>query len=77
MKKQTTQTISSKQGWTLLRTSVILALLGMLCVLVYLWRGFEAFTIGLGIFVGVPLLLVAMLLYVITVVSDLRQRGVL
>ncbi|MDA2924126.1 hypothetical protein MYX84_12580 [Acidobacteria bacterium AH-259-O06] len=68
---------SFEDRWGLLRTSVISTLLGMFCILVFLWRGFESWTVGLGIFLGVPLLLLGILLYLTAVIRDLRRRGAL
>jgi hypothetical protein len=49
----------------------------MTCVLLFLWNGFGAWTIGLGTFVGIPLLGLAVLLYIGAVVTDLKTRGAL
>lgn len=62
---------------TLVRIAVLCALTGLLFILAFLLRGFQAWSIGLGIFVGVPLLGVAMVFYIIAVVHDLRQHKVL
>jgi predicted PurR-regulated permease PerM len=61
----------------LLRTAVVLAIIGMSCLLVFLLSGFAAWSVGLGIFLGVPLLVVALVLYVMVVIRDLRRRGAL
>ncbi len=62
---------------TLVRAAVLCALLGLLFVLVFLWSGFAPWSVGLGVFLGAPMLLIAMVLYTVAVLLDLRQRGVL
>ena len=59
----------------LVRRTVECALVGLLCVLLFLWSGFTPWSMGLGIMFGVPLLILAMVLYLIAVVRDLRQHG--
>lgn len=61
----------------LIRWAVILALVGLACVILFLWQGFAAWSVGLGVFLGAPLLLLAMGLYTVAVVRDLRRRGAL
>ncbi|ACY47319.1 hypothetical protein [Rhodothermus marinus] len=61
----------------LLRTAVVLAIVGLSCLLIFLLSGFAAWSVGLGIFLGVPLLMVALVLYVLVVIRDLRRRGAL
>ncbi|MFO7313392.1 hypothetical protein [Rhodothermus marinus] len=61
----------------LLRTAVVLAIVGLSCLLIFLISGFAAWSVGLGIFLGVPLLVVALVLYVLVVIRDLRRRGAL
>lgn len=51
------------------------AIAGLVCVLLFLWYGFEAWTMGLGTFVGIPLLGLAILLYLGAVATELKQRG--
>ena len=62
---------------TQLSLAVNCAIAGMTCVLLFLWNGFGAWTIGLGTFVGIPLLGLAVLLYIGAVVTDLKTRGAL
>jgi hypothetical protein len=50
---------------------------GLCCILLFLWKGFGAWSMGLGMFVGMPLLLVAVLIYIFSVARDLKQRGAL
>jgi hypothetical protein len=59
------------------RVAVLIAIAGLGCILFYLVRGFSPWTFGVGILLGVPLLMAAMVLYVVQVVRDLRQRGTL
>jgi hypothetical protein len=61
----------------LMRLAVFCTLAGLICVLLFLWVGFNAWSVGLGIFLGIPLLIAGMLLYVGGVLRDLHRRGVL
>ena len=61
----------------LVRIAVGCALIGLLSVLLFLWSGFAPWSVGIGVFFGAPLLVIAVMLYLIAVVRDLRQRGVL
>jgi hypothetical protein len=54
---------------------VYFAIAGLICVLLFLWYGFGAWTMGLGTFVGIPLLGLAILLYLSAVATDLKKRG--
>jgi hypothetical protein len=58
-----------------LTLAVNCAIAGLACVLLFLWHGFGAWTMGLGTFVGIPLLMLAVLLYISAVVTDLKTRG--
>ena len=58
-----------------LTMAVYSAIAGLVCVLLFLWYGFGAWTMGLGTFVGIPLLGLAVLLYLGAVVTELKQRG--
>ena len=60
-----------------LTLAVNCAIAGLTCMLLFLWYGFGAWTMGLGTFVGVPLLMLAMVLYISAVVTDLKMRGAL
>lgn len=62
---------------TQLSLAVNCAIAGLACILLFLWNGFGAWTIGLGTFVGMPLLMLAVLLYIGAVVTDLKTRGAL
>lgn len=61
----------------LLRIAVIVALVGLCLLALFLIFGFLPWTVGIGMFIGMPLIVLAMLLYAIAVVIDLRQRGAL
>lgn len=53
------------------------SLTGLTCVLLFLLFGFEPWSVGIGVFLGFPLLLGGIGLYVAGVVRDLRHREVL
>ncbi len=57
--------------------AVNIALVGLVCVLLFLWHGMGAWSMGLGMFIGMPLLAISLLLYVIAVARDLKRRGAL
>ncbi len=59
------------------RTAVILALLGLLCTTSFLFTGFRSWSVGVGVFLGAPTLLSALVLYIYAVIRDLRNRGAL
>jgi len=61
----------------LISTAVDIALVGLVCVDLFLWHGFGAWSMGLGMFIGMPLLLIAILLYVVAVARDMKRRGAL
>ena len=61
----------------LIRTTVLIALAGFACVLLFLIFGFQAWSVGVGVFLGFPLLIAAVVLYTIVVVRDLRRREAL
>lgn len=61
----------------LVRIAVVCALIGLFFVMLFLWRGFAPWSVGLGVFLGAPLLVAAVVLYIIAVMRDLRQRGAL
>ena len=58
-----------------LTLAVYSAITGLVLVLLFLWYGFGAWTMGLGTFVGIPLLGLAVLLYLGAVATELKQRG--
>lgn len=61
----------------LIRASVILGCIGLFCILLFLIWGFEAWSVGVGMFLGMPVLFVAVVLYVIAVVRDLKKHEVI
>jgi len=61
----------------LVRTAVILTMAGMILVLLFLIAGFQAWSVGLGIFLGMPVMLLGVGLYIVTVFRDLRRQKVL
>jgi len=61
----------------LIGIAVDLALVGLVCVYLFLWHGLGAWSMGLGMFIGMPLLLIAILLYVVAVARDMKRRGAL
>lgn len=79
MEPQTSHTGSRTSAWVSgqLIVAVDCAIAGLLCVLLFLWYGFGAWTMGLGTFVGIPLLVLAVLLYITAVITDLKTRGAL
>lgn len=60
-----------------LQAAVWLVTLGLLLVLLFLIVVFQSWSVGLGLFLGTPLLVLGMLLYVISVIRDLRRHNVL
>lgn len=61
----------------LIRIAAILALIGFACALLFLVFGFEAWSVGIGVFLGFPILLAAIGLYIVVVIRDLRRREAL
>ena len=61
----------------LVRTATLFALAGFFCILLFLIFGFKAWSVGVGVFLGFPLLIVAVVLYVLAVIRDLRHREAL
>jgi len=68
---------SSDRVHTRVRWAVGCTLAGLACVFLFLVFGFESWSVGLGVFLGFPLLLCGIGLYLAGVVRDLRQREVL
>jgi hypothetical protein len=60
-----------------IRLATVLCLVGLGLTLSFMIFGFGPVTIGLGVFLGGPLLLAAMVLYLYAVVRDLRRRDIL
>jgi len=67
---------SSSRVRMLVRTAVVIALVALSCVLAFLIAGFRAWSVGLGTFLGAPLLTVAMGIYLFAVFLDLKNRDV-
>jgi hypothetical protein len=61
----------------LIRLSVILGCIGLFCILLFLLFGFQAWSVGVGMFLGFPVLLIAVILYIVAVVRDLRSHRVM
>lgn len=61
----------------LVRTAILCTMAGMLLLLIFLIFGFQAWSVGLGVFLGMPVMLLGVGLYVIAVFRDLRHRKVL
>lgn len=61
----------------LLQAAVWLVVVGLLLVLLFLIVGFQSWSVGLGLFLGAPLLVLGMLLYVVSVIRDLRRHDIL
>ncbi len=60
-----------------LALAVDCAIVGLVCVLLFLWHGLGAWSMGLGTFIGIPLLVISLLLYISAVAADLKRRGAL
>ena len=69
--------VQPKQIDRLIRISVILTMTGMLLVLLFLIAGFEAWSVGLGVFLGMPVMLAGVIIYIYAVIRDLRESKVL
>ena len=61
----------------LVRSAIVFTVTGMLLVLLFLIAGFRSWSVGLGIFLGMPVMLFGVALYVIAVIRDLKQHRVL
>ena len=77
----TEETKQSVEGSAWVRGELALAvdcaIVGLVCVLLFLWHGFGAWSMGLGTFIGIPLLVVALLLYFSAIAAGLKRRGAL
>lgn len=60
-----------------LALAVDCTLVGLLCILLFLWNGFGAWSMGLGMFIGIPLIVVGVILYLGAVAFDLKRAGAL
>lgn len=61
----------------LVRTAILCTMAGMLLTLIFLIFGFRSWSVGVGVFLGMPVMILGMGLYVIAVIRDLRKRKVL
>lgn len=68
---------SSKTVRSYIRRAVLCTIAGLACVLLFLLFGFRTWSVGIGVFLGFPLLLVGVGLYLVAVFRDLRRRDVL
>ncbi len=74
---QKTHNDTSLEVDKLVRTAIICAMAGMLLVLIFLIFGFQSWSVGLGVFLGMPVMLLGVGLYIVAVFRDLRHRKVL
>ena len=74
-----TETDPKASGWVdrEITLAALCVLAGLACLLLFLVRGIGAFTMGLGMFVGIPLVVIGIVFYLVAVVADLRRRGAL
>jgi hypothetical protein len=68
---------SPREVDNLVRTAILFTIGGMLLVLIFLIVGFKAWSVGLGVFLGMPVMLTGVGLYVVAVFRDLKNRQVL
>lgn len=68
---------SPREVDSLVRTAILFTIAGMLLVLIFLIVGFKAWSVGLGVFLGMPVMLIGVGLYVVAVFRDLKNRQVL
>jgi multidrug efflux pump subunit AcrB len=64
--------VSDRINW-----AVMCTLVGLACVLLFLLSGFQSWSVGIGIFLGFPLLLGGIGFYLAGVIRDLRRREAL
>jgi len=67
----------NKKTDKLVRWAIVCTIAGMLLVLLFLVAGFRSWSVGLGIFLGMPVMLFGVALYVIAVIRDLKAHRVL
>jgi len=60
-----------------LALAVNCTVLGLICILLFLWNGFGAWSMGLGMFIGIPLVVLGVILYLFAVAFDLNRAGAL
>jgi len=61
----------------LVRAAILCTMAGMMLVLIFLLFGFQSWSVGLGVFLGMPVMILGVALYVIAVFRDLKSRKVL
>ena len=61
----------------LVRAAILCTMAGMLLVLIFLIFGFQSWSVGLGVFLGMPIMILGVALYVVAVFRDLKSRKVL
>lgn len=75
------QKVEELKGTVWVRRQLALAVdctvLGLVCVLLFLWNGFGAWSMGLGMFIGIPLVVLGVILYLSAVAFDLKRTGAL
>jgi hypothetical protein len=73
------QKIEELKGTVWVRRQLALAvdctMLGLACILLFLWNGFGAWSMGLGMFIGIPLVVLGVILYLLAVAFDLKRAG--
>jgi len=74
---ETTNSTSDLKVDKLVRIAIISTMAGMIFVLLFLIFGFRAWTVGLGVFIGMPVMFFGVLLYVVAVLRDLKNKRVL
>ena len=60
-----------------LALAVNCTVLGLICILLFLWNGFGAWSMGLGMFIGIPLVVLGVILYLFALAFDLNRAGAL
>ncbi len=61
----------------MIRVAVVMAVIGLLCVFAVLWRGFAPWSMGVGMFIGMPLIITAIIIYLFAVIRDMKDHGLL
>jgi hypothetical protein len=74
---QTQNNEAPKEVDKLVRIAILCTMTGMLLILIFLIIGFRAWSVGLGVFIGMPVMLLGVGLYVVAVFRDLKFRKVL
>jgi hypothetical protein len=78
---EVTQKLEELKGTFWIRSQLAVAvdctLIGLVCILLFLWNGFGAWSMGLGMFIGIPLVVLGVILYLSAVAFDLKRTGAL